>query len=138
MERAVRAVRAIRYCTADMRKNIISYKDLIVWQKSIDLAVAVYTLTDHFPQDEKFGLASQMRRAAVSISSNIAEGKSRNSKKEYSHFVRISYGSASELETQIIISKKLTFSDKLDYSEVDSLLLEVLKMLGTILSKLKT
>ena len=86
---------------------INSYRELIVWQKSIELVVAVYNLTAKFPKEEAYGLTSQMRRSAVSIPSNIAEGRSRGTKKDFTQFLRISYGSGAELETQIIIAKKL-------------------------------
>ena len=88
---------------------------MIVWQKSVELAVEVYELTDRFPKSEIFGLTSQMRRAAVSIPSNIAEGRRRLTQKEFIHFLTISYGSGAELETQLEISKKLSFSKNLNY-----------------------
>ena len=84
-----------------------SYKELIVWQKSILLVKEIYLLTNSFPKSEIFGLSSQMQRAVISIPSNIAEGYSRKNIKEYLQFLRIAYGSATELETQIIISKEL-------------------------------
>ncbi len=86
-----------------------SYKELIVWQKSIRLVEEIYRLTARFPSCELYGLTSQMRRASVSIPSNIAEGYARKSQKEYRQFYAISYGSALELETQYIIAKKLKF-----------------------------
>jgi len=82
-------------------------KELKIWNKAIDLAVSVYHATSSFPSDERFGLTNQSRRAAVSISSNIAEGAGRNSKKEFSHFLGIANGSSYELQTQLIISNKL-------------------------------
>jgi four helix bundle protein len=82
-------------------------KELKIWQKAIDLSVAVYKATVNYPSDERFGLTSQIRRAAVSISSNIAEGAGRNSKKEFCNFLGIANGSAYELQTQLIISNKL-------------------------------
>ena len=88
------------------------FKELIVWQKSIELATEVYQLTKSFPSDERFGLVSQMNRSGVSIPSNIAEGSGRNSNKEFVHFLGIATGSASELETQLVISKNLNFGDK--------------------------
>ena len=120
------------------KSSVVSYKDLVVWQRSIELVVAVYELTEQFPPEEKFGLASQMRRAAISVPSNIAEGKSRRTKKDYTHFMRIAYGSASELETQIIVCKKLPFGKQLDYNVADGFLEEVLKMLNVMTSKLTT
>ena len=81
-----------------------TYKDLTVWQKSMLLARRVYEITTHYPPDEKFGLVSQMRRCAVSIPSNIAEGYGREGGREHSHFLFISLGSSNELETQMILS----------------------------------
>src|SRR3989304_8646372 len=111
---------------------IKSYKELIVWQKSIMLVKAVYNLTSKFPSEEKFGITSQIRRAAVSIPSNIAEGYGRRSHKEYLQFYSIAYGSALELETQLIISKDLQFADLKDFEMSEKILLEVLKMLNTM------
>jgi four helix bundle protein len=82
-------------------------KELKIWNKAIDLAVDVYKATSNFPSDERFGLTSQSRRAAVSIPSNIAEGAGRNSKKEFSHFLGIANGSSYELQTQLVISNRL-------------------------------
>jgi four helix bundle protein len=86
---------------------IKTYKDMIVWQKAIELVIEVYALTKKFPQEEIFGLTSQMRRASVSIPSNIAEGFTRRTRKEYAQFSRIAFGSGAELETQVIIAKRL-------------------------------
>lgn len=105
-----------------------SYKDLIVWQKSIDLVVEIYRLTALFPSEEKFGLVSQMRRSAVSIPSNLAEGYARKNRKENAQFVNIAFGSATELETQILISKKI-LAPTIIWGNADSLLNEVIKML---------
>ena len=82
---------------------------LKVWERAIDFVIEIYKLTEHFPKEEIYGLTSQMRRAAVSISSNIAEGAGRRSKAELRKFLAIAQGSISELETQIIISSKLGF-----------------------------
>lgn len=111
-----------------------SFKDLIVWQKAVDLVEMIYKLTTEFPKEEVYGLTSQMRRAAVSIPSNIAEGSKRGTKKDYSQFLRMANGSAAELETQLIISKR--FFKKADFKEVDELLLEVQKMLTVLIRKL--
>lgn len=120
-----------------LEKMIIhSYKDLIVWQRSIELVVVIYELTEEFPKEEIFGLVSQMRRAAVSISSNIAEGRFRGTKKDFLHFLIMSYSSGAELETQIIIAKKLSKTKNLDYSKSDLLLEEVMKMLNTMMRNL--
>lgn len=83
------------------------YKKLISWQKSIDLVQEIYLLTGSFPKEELFGLTTQLRRAAISIPSNIAEGYSRFSRKELARYLKISFGSASEVETQLIIAKRL-------------------------------
>jgi four helix bundle protein len=109
------------------------YKKLIVWQKSMDLVVAIYALTEQFPKSELFGLTSQMRRSSVSIPSNIAEGSRRKTIKDKAQFLHIAFGSGSELETQIEIVKRLPFGERLDYSNVDIFLPEVLKMLNKML-----
>src|SRR3989344_2576776 len=113
-----------------------TYQDLIVWKKSIELVLTTYNLTDNFPREEIFGLTSQIRRAAVSIPSNIAEGKMRGGSVEFKRFLSIAFASGAELETQIIISKRLPKNAKLDYNKVDSLLEEVMKMLNKLISQL--
>lgn len=114
---------------------ISSYKDLIVWQKSVDLVILIYRYTESFPVSEQYGLCSQMRRCAVSIPSNIAEGRYRGTKKDFAQFIRIAYGSGAELETQIEISKRLSLT-KSNVVEVDSLLSEVMRMLNAMLRKI--
>ncbi|MEK7086742.1 MAG: four helix bundle protein [Patescibacteria group bacterium] len=118
-------------------KPITSYKDLIVWQKAIGLVVAVYELTEQFPKSEIYGLASQMRRAVISIPSNIAEGRRRGTRKDFCHFLFNAFGSGSELETQIEIVKVLPFGKKLDYEKIDKLLNEVMRMLNRLISNLQ-
>ena len=118
--------------------KLFSYKDLIVWQRSIELVIAVYELTEDFPKEELYGLTSQMRRAAVSIPSNIAEGRFRGTKKDFLQFLRIAYSSGAELETQLEIAKRLRQTKDFDYSKVDSLLLEIMKMLNTMIRKFNT
>lgn len=115
---------------------IHSYKELTVWQRSIELTVAVYELTEFFPREEIYGIVSQMRRCSVSIPSNIAEGRFRGTKKDYVNFLRIAYGSGAELETQIEISKRLAKTKGLNYLKVDSLLQEVMKMLNVMIRNL--
>lgn len=117
---------------------IASYKDLIVWQRAIELVEMVYELSERFPDDERFGLTSQLRRAAVSVASNIAEGKSRGTRKEYRQFLVIAYGSCAEIETQITIAKKLHFVDDGHFKRASFLLDEVMKMLRTLIFRLKT
>lgn len=114
-----------------------SYKDLIVWKKSIELVEEIYRLTKNFPKEELFQLTSQMRRASISIPSNIAEGYGRKSKKEYAQFYAIAYGSTLELETQLFIAKRLKFTSPTDSKQADRLLLEVVKMLYSMNNKLK-
>ena len=117
---------------------INSYKDLIVWQRAMELVEEIYTLTNEFPKEETFGLVNQMRRATVSIPSNIAEGRTRSYRKEYRQFLLNAYGSGAELETQILISKKLSKTKNLNYKKVDELLNEVMKMLNTLIFKLRS
>src|SRR5262245_46345730 len=89
-----------------------NFKELKIWQKGIDLAVKTYRFTDTFPKEDKYALVQQMTRASVSIPSNIAEGSSRKSEKDYGRFIELSLGSAFELETQVIIAEKLEKGDK--------------------------
>ncbi len=117
--------------------KINSYTDLIVWQKAVDLVVEVYNLTEKFSKSELFGLTSQMRRAAVSIPSNIAEGRRRGTRKDFCHFLVIAFGSGGELETQIIIAKKLNFIKIGEYSKVDLLLDEVMRILNVMIHNLQ-
>lgn len=117
--------------------NIRSYKDLIVWQRAIELTVAVYELTNSFPAEERYGLMNQMRRAAVSIVSNIAEGRLRSSRKDFKNFLHIAFGSGAELETQILIAKKLSYTQRLDYQKVDALLTETMKMLNVLIYRIR-
>lgn len=118
-------------------EKIKSYKDLIVWQKSIDLAAEVYELTVNFPNSEIYGLTSQIKRCAVSIPSNIAEGRKRGSRNEYCYHLTISLGSCAELETQFEIVKRLPFGKNLKLASVENLLIEIMKMLNKMISKLK-
>ena len=113
------------------------YKELIVWQKSMDLVTRIYQITESFPREEIYGLVSQMRRAAVSIPSNIAEGRLRGTKKDYFHFLIIAYGSGGELETQMEIAKRLPKTKDLNYMEIESILCEVMKMLNAMMQKMR-
>jgi four helix bundle protein len=112
-----------------------SYKELKVWQRSIELVKEIYKITEGFPKKEVYGLSIQMRRATVSIPSNIAEGYTRKNLKEYLQFLRISYSSSAELETQIIIAKELY--GNINYNKAQSLLEEVQKMLNVMIIKLE-
>lgn len=111
-----------------------SYRDLIVWQKSIELVIEIYRITAKFPKSELFGIVMQMRRAVVSTPSNIAEGYGRKSWKEKDQFYLISFGSGCELETQIIIAKRLQFVKDEEFVKADGLLDEVLRMLNKMTS----
>ncbi|MBP6661958.1 MAG: four helix bundle protein [Paludibacter sp.] len=110
-----------------------THKDLNVWKKSMNLVILTYRLTGQFPKEELFGLSSQMRRAAVSIPSNIAEGHGRNSDKELIRFLFISLGSASELETQILLSNKLDFLNEEGFNQLNELNNEVIRMLVALI-----
>ena len=92
-----------------MRNGLKTHKDLDVWNKAIDMAEHLYTLTSRFPKVEQFGLTSQIRRAAVSIASNIAEGAARNSNREFLQYLYFALGSAAEIETQLLLAKRLRF-----------------------------
>lgn len=113
-----------------------SYKDLVVWQKALDLVHEIYKITKQFPKSEIYALASQMQRAAVSIPSNIAEGQSRGHRPEFIQFLYIAYGSSSELETQILISKR-EYPD-LSYADIENGLDVVQKMLMGLIKSIKT
>ena len=114
---------------------IQSFRDLTVWQKSFELVTDVYKLTEQLPKNEEFGLVAQIRRCAVSLPSNIAEGQQRNNSKEYRHFLGIAKGSSAELETQILLAAKLY---NVEAVQLLQKLEEIQKMLQTIMSKLST
>jgi len=114
-----------------------SHRDLIVWQKGMMLVSAVYRFSQKFPTDERFGLTSQLRRAAVSVPSNVAEGRSRNSTKDFIQFLHIALGSVSEVETQLEIARDLAFGTASGYAESMGLLEEERKMLIAMIASLK-
>lgn len=97
-----------------------NFKNLRVWQDSIELAVKIYQVSDKFPKSEQFNLTSQMRRAGVSVPSNIAESARRNTKKDFDHFLCISNGSTNEIETQMIIAQRLGFITIDDLNDLSS------------------
>lgn len=115
-----------------------NFKDLLVWQKSIDLVTEVYKITSNFPSNEKYELVRQLRKSAISIPSNIAEGNSRRSVADYIQFIKIARGSAAEFETQIIISKKLKFIDKEKHTNLHLKITEISKMLNGLINYLNT
>ncbi len=114
-----------------------THKDLDVWKFSIELVVKVYELTGAFPKEEKYGIIQQMRRSAVSVPSNIAEGAGRTSTKEFANFISISLGSLSELETQLIISQKLSFLNPTSFKNIINDLTQIRKMLLGLKNSLK-
>ena len=112
-----------------------NHKDLDVWKKSIDLVAQIYEMSKCFPKEEAYGLQGQIRRAAVSIPANISEGASRNTKREYIQFLYIALGSASEVETHLIISQRIGFLSAID--EALSNVENIKKMLNGLISYLK-
>jgi len=119
-------------------KKVESFKDLIVWQKGIELVNDIYKVTKHFPKEELYCITSQIRRAAISIPSNIAEGWGRGTTKNYIQFLEISRGSLYELNTLIIISNNLTHLSKDDSSEIENKIFEIGRMLNSLITKLES
>ena len=113
------------------------YHDLVVWQKAVDLSVMIYKLTRSFPQDEIYGLTAQMRRASVSVASNIAEGRGRLNSAEFRQFLGIAQGSIFELKTQLLVASKLEMAPSKAVSEANALSEEVSKMLRAFIEKLQ-
>ena len=113
-------------------KKVQGYKDLLVWQKGIRLAKEIYRITQSFPNEEKFGLVSQMRRAAVSIPSNIAEGQARHTTQEFVQFVSHAEGSVAELDTQLILALELGFCPEARATDASGLLSDLRKMLNSL------
>lgn len=112
-----------------MEENIVrTHRDLDVWKKSIDLVTLIYKYTAEYPKDEVYGLTSQIRRCAVSIPSNIAEGSARTTRKDFSHFLAIALGSVAELETQLIISRNLNYLSEAVLDELISELISIRRM----------
>ena len=114
-----------------------SFRDLQVWQRSMELTVAIYRLTQAFPREEAFGLISQLRRSAISIPSNIAEGHGRMNPREFRHFLLIARGSNCELQTQMEVSATLRFGDPQSLDKAQSLSHEVESMLFALLGRLR-
>ena len=118
--------------------KVQSYQELIVWQKAMDLAEFVYKSTVSFPKEETYGIVSQMRRSAISIASNIAEGRSRNTKGEYLQFLGIAKGSLSELETQVLLSLRLGYLNDNSTQNILAICLEIGKLITTYQIKLRS
>lgn len=118
--------------------EIRSYKDLLIWQKGIELTERIYQLTKNFPAEEMYSLTSQMRRSSISIPSNISEGYGRNTTKNYIQFLRIARGSLFELETQLIIAHKLDYVNDLELNQtIFHLIEEEGKMINSFIKKLE-
>jgi four helix bundle protein len=115
--------------------GIRDFRDLFVWQRAIDLAKEVYTLTRAFPPDERFGMTSQLRRAVVSVSSNIAEGHARRTK-EYGHFLCVARGSLAEVESQLFLAAELGYLRHEALANSSRLAAEIRRMLASLLSKI--
>ena len=116
---------------------VMSYRDLIAWNKAMELVTEIYRVTKKFPKDELFGLISQLRRAATSIPSNIAEGKGRLSKGEFRQFLGNARGSLAELETQILIAQNLNYLDETEANRILAIVEEVGKIINGLLTAVK-
>ena len=112
------------------------YKDLVAWQKAMELVELVYVATGEFPKHEIYGLANQMRRAAVSVPSNIAEGQARFSKRDFRHFLRTSRGSLAELETQVLIAQRMKYTDQTSADTILSGIDEVSRIMSGLISSI--
>jgi four helix bundle protein len=117
--------------------SIKSFRDLAIWNRSIELSVEIYTFTRSFPADELYGLRSQLRRAAVSIASNIAEGRGRNTKGEFIQFLGIAKGSNNEVQTQLEIARRLSYGLEPDRTKCLNLSIEIEKMLPALINSLQ-
>jgi four helix bundle protein len=115
-----------------------THHDLTVWKKSIEFVTNVYQITKGFPKEEIYGLTNQLRRASVSIPSNIAEGAARSHNKEFVQFLFIALGSASEIETQLVISKNLKFIGEKEYLKLNEEIVEIRKMLNGLIKSIKS
>ena len=119
-------------------ETIHSYKDLTVWKRGIELVTAVYNFAKDFPKEESFGLASQIKRSAVAIPTNIAEGRFRGTRKDFVQFLRIAYASGAELETELLIAENLKLGQKVKLELAGGLLQEIMKMLNVMIKKLRS
>ncbi len=117
--------------------NVRSFRDLNVWQMAVTLVVEVYAVTRRFPVDERFGLTRQLRRASVSVASNIAEGNMRHSRREYRHFIAIARGSIAEIETQLLIAERLRHTMPSDLAIAMDLAAQVARMLNRLHASLR-
>ncbi len=115
-----------------------AFQDLTVWQRAMELTVSVYSLTKTFSGDELYGLTSQLRRASVSVASNIAEGRGRGTDGEFRQFLNIAQGSTYEVQTQLLVAKRLKIGDQLLLQKAEALCIETSKMLGAFIQSLKS
>ncbi len=113
------------------------YRDLIVWQKAMDLVETIYRTTAAFPREEIYGLTSQIRRAAISIPSNIAEGNGRNTTRDYVHFLGMAYGSVKEVETQVLIAERLRYINSSDSNRLVQMTTEIARLISGLANSLK-
>ncbi|MFK7804495.1 MAG: four helix bundle protein [Anaerolineae bacterium] len=116
--------------------SIRSYRDLIVWQKSIDLVEEIYKLTKSFPKEEIYGLTSQLRRSAVSVPSNIAEGQERRAPKDFKRFLHIALGSLAEAHTQLIIATRLNYLNQAELSKLENEIGQIQRMTHALIRNL--
>ncbi len=119
-----------------MSETVQSYRDLKVWRKGIDPVKFVYSLVGKFPKHEQYGLADQLRRSAVSVPSNIAEGQARQHTGEFRQFLHVALGSAAEVDTQIVIAQELTYISPAEAAEAEDRITEVRRMIYGLLAKL--
>jgi len=119
-----------------MENTIKSFRDLKIWKEGIELVKRVYLVTEEFPKEEQYGLSSQMRRASVSIPSNVAEGFRRKHNKEYKQFLNIALGSCAELETQLVIARELKYIDENQEKDTIELIYYICKMIVNLKKKL--
>ena len=119
-----------------MNREIKDYRDLLIWQKGIALVKEIYLLSQRFPQTEIYGLSNQLRRAAISIPSNIAEGQSRQHTGEFRQFLYVALGSLAEVDTQLIIARELSFLTEDSMMNAEKLITEFRKMIYTLIKRL--
>ena len=115
-----------------------NYRDLKVWQRAHELTLEIYRATTTFPADERYGLTSQIRRAAVSIAANIAEGAVRSSDADFARFLHIAIGSASEVDYYLLLSRDLRHLSNVDYETLDNTVQELKRMLNALITRVKT
>jgi four helix bundle protein len=126
----------VKQVDVDREGNLVkSYRELVVWQRAVELSVALYKLTKAFPREETYGLSSQLRRAGVSVASNIAEGYGRGSRPDYRKFLCIARGSVLEVQTQLVIARRLGYGASVQMSQAEALAEEAGKMLWSMIGK---